>query len=80
MSNHFTPINFILKLQVFVGGINYQVSTTKRGEYWRLLAPGKYTIRVEAEGYDKSSPIKITVPNSRGPPQALYHTFELNRN
>ena len=80
MANYISIIDFILKLQIFVGGINYQVSTTKRGEYWRLLAPGKYVIRVEAEGYDKSNPIKITVPNSRGSPQALYHTFELNRN
>lgn len=70
----------IRNARVFVGGINYQVSTTKRGEFWRLLTPGKYVIRVEAEGYDKSSPITITVPNSRGAPQALYHTFELNRN
>ena len=67
-------------LQIFVDGINYQVSTTKRGEFWRLLAPGRYVIHVEAEGYDRSSSIEITVPNSRGPPQALIHDFELNRN
>ena len=65
--------------QVFVDGINYQVSTTKRGEFWRLLAPGRYVIHVEAEGYDRSGSIEITVSNSRGPPQALIHDFELNR-
>ena len=65
---------------MFVRGINYQVSTTKRGEYWRLLAPGKYVVHVEAPGFDSSSPIEITIGNSRGPPQPIIHNFEMNRN
>lgn len=32
-----------------IGHINY---SSKTGEYWKLLLPGKYTIVVEAEGYE----------------------------
>lgn len=35
---------------VIVDGINQNVRTTERGEYWRLLVPGNYKIRVEAVG------------------------------
>ena len=70
---------YLFLLQIFVDGINYQVSTTKNGEFWRLLAPGRYAIHVEAEGYARGSSVEITVSNSRGPPQALIHDFELNR-
>lgn len=31
-------------------GINHTVKTTSRGEYWRLLLPGNYTISVNAPG------------------------------
>lgn len=29
---------------VVVDGIGHNVRTTARGEYWRLLAPGNYTV------------------------------------
>ena len=36
------------------------VYTTKRGEYWRLLKPGKtYEITVSAKGYIKSQPTSV---------------------
>lgn len=35
---------------IIVHGINHNVSTTHRGEYWRLLLPGTYNIHAEAWG------------------------------
>lgn len=31
-------------VEIEVSGIHHAVRTTKRGEYWRLLVPGKYNI------------------------------------
>lgn len=31
-------------------GINHSIKTTNRGEYWRLLVPGNYTVSVTAPG------------------------------
>ena len=61
-----------------MGGIDHSVYTTRSGEYWRLLAPGNYVLHVEADGYEASSSIQITVPAQRTP-QALVHVFDLNR-
>lgn len=33
-----------------VSGINHTVKTTHRGEYWRLLLPGTYTVTANAPG------------------------------
>lgn len=38
----------IQNAKIIVEGINHTVSTTKQGEYWRLLLPGKYRVKVEA--------------------------------
>lgn len=35
-------------IQIF--GINHDVKTTSRGEYWRLLLPGTYTVSANAPG------------------------------
>ncbi|XP_011313662.1 carboxypeptidase D-like [Fopius arisanus] len=47
--------------QVGVYGINRNVTTTNRGEYWRLLLPGNYVVYASAWGYKRSEPINITV-------------------
>ena len=36
---------------VTVRDIDYEVKTTVNGEYWRLLLPGKYSLKVSAVGY-----------------------------
>lgn len=47
--------------QIVVMGIQYNVTTTSRGEYWRLLLPGNYNIAVTAWGYEPTAPVPITV-------------------
>ncbi|KAK3865556.1 hypothetical protein Pcinc_028850 [Petrolisthes cinctipes] len=39
-------------VQVAVEGINYNVTTSASGEYWRLLLPGTYTLVVKGYGYE----------------------------
>lgn len=35
---------------IHIFGINHAVKTTSRGEYWRLLLPGTYTVSANAPG------------------------------
>ncbi|XP_045606804.2 carboxypeptidase D isoform X1 [Procambarus clarkii] len=37
---------------VSVAELNYNITTSNRGEYWRLLMPGNYTLVAKAVGYD----------------------------
>lgn len=48
-----------------VRGINYNVSTTMTGEYWRLLLPGTYTVRVSARGYRDFEADGVVVPENQ---------------
>ena len=36
---------------IIIDGISKNITGTDRGEYWRLLVPGTYTIQAFAEGY-----------------------------
>ena len=53
-------------------GIRKPVVTTKRGEYWRLLAPGKsYELHATKDGYRASEKKTITLPISDAWPRKL---------
>lgn len=36
---------------IIVDGISKNITGTDRGEYWRLLVPGTYTLQAFADGY-----------------------------
>lgn len=46
---------------VHVFGIDKNITTTEKGEYWRLLTPGRYTIQSFAEGFVPSSSRNIEI-------------------
>ena len=51
----------ILDADVVVEGIPHNVTTSNKGEYWRLLLPGVYNIYATAYGYQRSDSEKIEV-------------------
>lgn len=38
--------------KVKIKGREFSFRLSKRGEFWRILLPGKYTLQVSAEGYE----------------------------
>lgn len=50
--------------KIIIESINHHVVTSTRGEYWRLLVPGTYTVTAKAFGYESSEPKTVTVTNS----------------
>ena len=69
----------MLKLQV--KGVGKAVSTTDKGEYWRLLSPGEtYRLRaVSSDGKTASEWKSVTLEDGRGGEAAVRLDFELNR-
>ncbi|KAL3271052.1 hypothetical protein HHI36_021552 [Cryptolaemus montrouzieri] len=63
--------NPVLDADVVVVGIDHNVTTSNRGEYWRLLLPGTYEIYASAFGYEPSDRVKITVTEGRTTRQDL---------
>ena len=51
--------------RIVVKGIEHYVASAENGDYWRLLAPGTYSIKVEALGYESSASRKVVVPECR---------------
>lgn len=55
----------ILDADVAVVGIDHNVTTSNRGEYWRLLLPGKYKIYANAFGYQSSDPVEVEIEQGK---------------
>jgi carboxypeptidase D len=66
----------IEEAEVVVYGINRNVTTTSRGEYWRLLVPGNYIVYAATRSfrYKPSEPINVTV--HEGVPTIVNFTLE----
>ena len=48
---------------IAVDGIEHNVTTTDRGEFWRLMVDGKFSFRVHAHGYVSTEPQSVEVDN-----------------
>lgn len=55
----------VLDADVIVEEIKHNVTTSNRGEYWRLLVPGEYTMYAYAYGYEPSERVKVTVTEGK---------------
>ncbi|XP_034139680.1 carboxypeptidase D isoform X2 [Drosophila guanche] len=61
---------------IIVAGLDEKpIRTSKRGEYWRLLTPGLYSVHAAAFGYQISSPQEVRVTNDNA--EALRLDFKL---
>ena len=67
--------NKVPNATITVMGVDHEIQGTADGEYWRLLAPGDYTIIVEADGMEFKKE-KVTITNSDKSSAAILN-FEL---
>ncbi|EDW78568.2 uncharacterized protein Dwil_GK16509, isoform B [Drosophila willistoni] len=66
----------IADASIIVSGLEDKpITTSKRGEYWRLLTPGIYSVYAAAFGYQSSTPQEIRVTNNNA--EALRIDFKL---
>ncbi|KAH8345094.1 hypothetical protein KR059_004901, partial [Drosophila kikkawai] len=66
----------IADANVYVAGLEDKpIRTSKRGEYWRLLTPGLYSVHAAAFGYQASAPQQVRVTNDNQ--EALRVDFKL---
>ena len=68
--------NPIYQAVVYVHGLAHNITTTERGEFWRLLTAGNYIISVDAEGFVPSPPETVVVPDSH---TAVVKDFKLTK-
>ena len=66
--------NPISGAEISVDSRDHSVHSVRDGDYWRLLVPGPYTLRVSAEGYETST---VVVTVSAG--KATVQNFKLVR-
>ncbi|EFA05729.2 carboxypeptidase A [Tribolium castaneum] len=55
----------VLDADVVVKEVAHNVSTSNRGEFWRLLLPGKYTMFATAYGFEPSDEVSVTVEEGK---------------
>lgn len=48
---------------IIVDGISKNITSTDRGEYWRLLVPGTYTLQAFADGYAPGDKKDVIITN-----------------
>ncbi|KAK5638630.1 hypothetical protein RI129_012925 [Pyrocoelia pectoralis] len=51
----------VLDADIVIEGIPHNVTTSNKGEYWRLLLPGIYNIYANAYGYQRSESERVEV-------------------
>ena len=51
--------------RIIVKNLNHTVVSTGRGEFWRLLVPGKYEVAADARGYRPSDPKVVNVESDK---------------
>lgn len=62
----------VIGAEVRVTGIDHVITSSDKGEYWRLLTPGWYTVTFSASGY---APVQTSVQVTSGPATVLNVTF-----
>ena len=66
----------ILNARIDVVGRSHSVFSAESGDYWRLLVPGSYTLRVSAPGYNATEK-SVAVPAAAGTSSAVWTNFTL---
>lgn len=51
----------VLDADIVIEGIPHNITTSNKGEYWRLLLPGVYNIYASAYGYQRSESERVEV-------------------
>ena len=58
--------DLISQAVIEVANLEHNVTSNRRGQYWRLLVPGVYQVRVSAFGYESSDFVEVTIDADSG--------------